>query len=320
MSKEQRVTRSLRPSRQSGVAIAIVILLFTDFTMLYLRQGPEPVSAEVLLDDLRRQDDGHDDTATEHQTTADGGAVATTGDPNGDTAPLLDEPQSPTPTGNPPAPKTTPPPSGPTEAPVKAAAGVYEYRTNGYEHAAAMGGSRHDYPATTYMSLRHTACGITLRWQPLKERWDETQLCGDSTQTEIRVFTMYHEFFQQGKTDEYRCAPGAAKVYDRAAPVGSTWSAACEGAGGGFTMDVTVVGIEFLPLQGRQVEAVHMHYDGKIRGDSHGTQVQDRWFDRTTGLLLQIHTEVDARTKTPIGETDYTERYRLDVVSATPQT
>jgi len=319
MSKERRVTRALRPSRHSGIAIAIMALLSTDFTMLYLRQGPEPVSAEVLLEELR-QGDGGDDATAAQVDNADGGAVATTGDPNGDTAPLVDDPQSATPTGNAPAAQATASPPDPTVAPAKAVAGVYEYRTNGYEHAAALGGSRHDYPATTYMSVRHTACGMTLRWQPLKERWDETQLCGDSTQAEIRVFTMYHEFFQRGKTDEYRCAPGAAKVYDRAAPVGSTWSAACEGAGGGFTMDVTVVAIEFLPLQGRQVEAVHMHYDGKITGDANGTQVQDRWFDRATGLILRLDSTVDARTKTPIGETDYIERYRIDVVSPTPQT
>src|SRR5688572_23871693 len=58
--------------------------------------------------------------------------------------------------------------------------GVYVYATDGYEETDALSGQRHDYPAQTTMTVSKQGCGYRWRWQPLKERWEESDGCRTS--------------------------------------------------------------------------------------------------------------------------------------------
>jgi hypothetical protein len=212
-----------------------------------------------------------------------------------------------------------PRPSRPQQE-ARPAQGVYAYATTGSEEVDVLGGSSHTYPDTTYVTLRHSACGFDVRWQPLEERWDDTSLCASDGRTEIRRYTMYHEFFQRGVEERFDCEPGAMRVFDRSAAAGATWMGRCEGEQSRIDMAVRVVGAETLDVGGTPVQAVRMHYDGRMSGANNGTQVQERWIDPRTALLLRMTSVVEGVVTSPLGQSNYAERYELRLTSLQPRT
>ena len=54
---------------------------------------------------------------------------------------------------------------------------MYVYDTAGFETTDALTGGRHDYPAQTTITVQDAGCGSVQRWQPLDQRWDETETC-----------------------------------------------------------------------------------------------------------------------------------------------
>jgi hypothetical protein len=296
----------------------IVLLLFGGMTMAYLRQGPAVVTADVALEQFRATP-GAPDAASEQPpagaTDAGVASIAPTAAPSATpsaaSVPPGEQVGAPAPTAS--------QPSGPM-APPPPAEGVYAYRTTGYEEVEAFGGARHDYPAETYMTVRRKGCGVMLRWQPLKERWDESDHCSQGPAITIDRFSMYHEFFQQGEEQPYACDPGS-HVYRAGQPAGATWKVRCSSPEfGAIDMTTKVVGVETVQVGSESRRAVRMHYDAKITGYSEGTQVQERWIDEATGLMLRITTQVTVSTQTPLGRTPYHERYRIDLLSMQPRT
>ena len=59
--------------------------------------------------------------------------------------------------------------------------GLYLYATTGFETTDALAGSRHEYPAQTYMTIQPGGCGTQVRWQALDQRWDEYDFCPDGS-------------------------------------------------------------------------------------------------------------------------------------------
>lgn len=306
------------------LAGAIALVLGTDVTMVYLRQPAAPVGADVALERFRSATPEPGATASSDPAAGPTAAPATAapGDPAAAPAPAPGAPAAPgVPAPGAPAPGAPAPgaPAGPA-APAMPPEGVYAYKTTGYEEVDAFGGSRHDYPATTYMTIRKKGCGIVMRWQPLEERWDESDHCVQGSAITIDRFSMYHEFFQSGMEQPYPCVAGS-HVYRAGQPPGASWKVRCTSPEfGDVDMTTSVVGTEPVDVGGTVVQAVRMHYEAKITGYSQGTQVQDRWIDPERGLMLRIVTQVDVNTKTPIGQTPYRERYRIDLLSLTPQT
>jgi hypothetical protein len=289
----------------------IVLLLFTGVTMVYLRQAPAPVTADVALEQFRATP-AATASAIEQPPAVAPGPTAAAPTP-GETGPAPDPvvpATAPTAAGRPAGPTAPPPPPD----------GVYAYRTTGYEEVEAFGGARHDYPAETYMTVRRKGCGVVLRWQPLKERWDESDHCSQGPNITIDRFAMYHEFFRQGQEQPYTCDPGS-HVYRAAQPAGATWKVRCASPKyGAIDMTTKVVGVETVQVGSESRRAVRMHYEATITGYSEGTQVQERWIDEATGLMLRITTQVAVTTQTPLGRTPYRERYRIDLVSMQPRT
>lgn len=314
-------------SRRGRILLAgvIALILGTDVTMVYLRQPAAPVGADVALERFRSATpEPQEPTGTEAGAgvAVDPVAGAPTDPAAPPGAPGEPAPGAPAPAPDPAAPAQPAQPAQPAGplAPPPPPEGVYAYKTTGYEEVDAFGGSRHDYPATTYMTIRKKGCGIVLRWQPLEERWDESDHCVQGANITIDRFAMYHEFFQSGMEQPYPCVAGS-HVYRAGQPPGASWKVRCSSPEfGDVDMTTSVVGTEPVDVGGTVVQAVRMHYEAKITGYSQGTQIQDRWIDPDRGLMLRIVTSVDVNTKTPIGQTPYRERYRIDLLSLTPQT
>lgn len=197
--------------------------------------------------------------------------------------------------------------------------GVYVYATEGYEETDALSGQRHTYPSRTTMTISRSGTNCyTWRWQPLEERWDESDACRRSSGIVLNRFSMYHEFFRRGIREDFVCGSSAV-VMPMDARAGRSWTFRCESDDTVIASDVRVVGIETLTIGGTRVRAVRVRYDTTMSGDNQGTHVQERWLAQESGLLLRMTTAVDARVETPVGDpARYTERYRLDLTSLEP--
>lgn len=294
-------------------------LLISGGVLAYIRQGPEPVTVAAAVEQFREESvrEGPTDTIPADPVAAPSGeAVPTPGAAAGPGASPASTPGATlTSTPSPGATPAKPPvPSGP-----RGAEGVYPHKTEGFEQTDAVGGSRHDYPAESSVVVRHTDCGLTTRWQPLKERWDESSFCSVGSALEIRTFSMYHEFFQKGQQDDYRCPPGSI-VFDRREPVGASWMWHCDSETASVDTQTRVVGVEPITVDGRRIDAVRMRYESRLTGATEGAQLQERWIDSESGMVLRLRSEVNARTASPFGRVSYEEKYLIEIKTLKPRT
>lgn len=296
----------------------ITALLISGGALAYIRQGPEPVTVDAAVEQFRA---AKGESATTSPPDVPG---ATTTLAPGIDAPAA-APSAPGPGGAPApggaaaAPGQSPNPSRPpvTSGP-RGAEGVYPHTTEGYEQTDAVGGSRHDYPPESSVVVRHTDCGLITRWQPLKERWDEASFCSVGATLEIRTFTMYHEFFQKGQQDDYRCPPGSI-VFDRREPVGAAWMWHCDTETASVDTQTRVVAVEPVTIDGRKIDAVRMRYESRLSGATEGAQLQERWIDPESGMVLRLRSEVAAKTDSPFGRVNYEEKYLIEIKTLTPR-
>ena len=191
--------------------------------------------------------------------------------------------------------------------------GLYVYETTGFEHASALGGSTHDYPAETFLSIRSEGCGTTYRWQSLEERWDEITICDDGS---IDRFTSYHEWFGVQDLSVYVCDEMA-----RFLPVGdeTSWSFSCVNEGV-TTQDwvFEIIGLEMVDVGGEEVEALHVVASETVTGETVGGGVHHRWVLTDPLLVVKESVEIANTTDSPVGDVDYTEQYDQRLTSLTP--
>lgn len=306
--------------------VAIMSLLVTSTTALYLRQDPSEVTVDDALSRFREStpDAGPAGAAPEPgaaPTTAPavGSAPPAGGGAAGaaTTAPGAVSSQAGA-AGS--SSGATRPGAATTNAPTMPAPdGVYVYATQGYESTNALGGARHDYPAETPATMRRASCGgYTFRWEPLRERWDDSELCPDGDATSIRRFSTYHEFYQRGQQQDFTC-PSTSHVYRPNAPAGSTWTWQCTARDSAIDSKVTVIGIESVTVQGKEVRTSRVLYESKMTGANRGTQRQERWLDVSTGMNVRVKTDIDAEVDAPFGTFHYEEHYTITLTSMTPR-
>jgi hypothetical protein len=166
---------------------------------------------------------------------------------------------------------------------------------------------------------RRTDCGVRERWQPLQERWDESELCFVGEAVEIRVFRKHNEFFQRQQTLIYEC-PAGSRVFDRSEPVGAQWTWQCRTSDAQIDTVTKVLGIEQRTVSGRQVELVRMRYESTLTGSSRGTQFQERLIEPKTGRVFSIKSDIDVQTNSPFGEVGYKEHYLIEALTIEPRT
>lgn len=204
------------------------------------------------------------------------------------------------------------------------AEGVYVYATTGYDHVDALGGSRHDYPDETTITVRHGGCAFTERWDVLAERWDERESCRTPGGDRLHRVTSYHSFFRQGDTRTLDCQ---GFTYPASAEPGDTWTTSCTGAGDEedeATFVVTTlraVGWETVEVAGRQLETLHVRADSEITGEQQGESHRDVWGSRELGIVLRERASVRSESTQPaIGKVTYTEEYEIRLTSLEPRT
>lgn len=234
-----------------------------------------------------------------------------------------------------PSPTGPPAAAGPTAAPPAAAApqpapapadarddevpaGVYRYDTEGFEEVDALGGARHDYPATSTVTYSRRGCGTEQRWQPLEERVGVTLQCAGPDGDEIRSTYQEREFFGQRQSESYACSPGTLAVPRDPRP-GQTWQGRCSSDDSTVDLAGSVVALEELVVDGTPVPVVRIRVTGTLTGSTRGRSDREAWLARRDGLLVQMVASTDTLADSPGGEIRYRESYRLRLQSLTPR-
>lgn len=198
------------------------------------------------------------------------------------------------------------------------APGVYVYETKGFERVDAFLGSRHDYPPETTMTVSRGDCGLVLRWDALAARSTVWYLCPAADRWLLRESDEVHRFFGRTEHTDYRCEPGAVWWPVGAAP-GASWTRRCTSDQSTKVSAGTIVGRETVRVAGEEVDAVHLHLDVTLRGNTRGTGTFDVWLAAATGLVLRLESTDDDHSQTVIGDVHYEERVTLSLTSLEPR-
>lgn len=197
--------------------------------------------------------------------------------------------------------------------------GVYRYATEGFEAVDALGGARHDYPATTTVTYTRRDCGTEERWQPLRERVGVAVTCPGAVASEVRSTFQQREFFGRQESKRYRCEPGLM-LLPRSPQPGQDWRGTCTSGDSTATFAGKVVTLEDLDVEGRRVPVVRIQLVAKLTGSTRGRSSREVWLRRTDGLLVQAVGETDTTADTEVGPVQYRESYQLRLRSLTPRT
>ena len=198
------------------------------------------------------------------------------------------------------------------------ASGVYRYATVGGEEVDALGGTRHDYPLETTITVTQTDCGVRFRWDALEERYEEWELCGTGGTLSIVEYTSFHRFFGQSDRQRYACAVAGEVLPATIAP-GATSEGVCESGGLIESTSYEVVGLTDMAVGNGTVEAVHLRTSVTLSGGAEGSSEGELWLAREGGLLLRWRETTTTTSPSAIGSVRYEESFAIEIVSLTPQ-
>jgi hypothetical protein len=201
---------------------------------------------------------------------------------------------------------------GPTPAP-----GVYVYDTAGFERVSALGGAQHDYPKQSTMTVTDNDCGITVRWSPLEQRFEQWRMCGQGTAIKIASVISHHEFFGQTEERTYQCGETFVRLPSDAP--GTTASGTCRAPSDTARTTTTAVGLTHIVVGGVSVDAIQAHFEHEVSGNTTGTQRGDVWVRPSDGLILRYLTVIDADTNSVIGPTHFHEEIALNLAELAPR-
>lgn len=187
--------------------------------------------------------------------------------------------------------------------------GIYEYTTTGFEEVDALSGARHDYPATTFMTIQTGECGPVVSWQPIVERRLEWSHCGVGLS--ISATFEYHEWFGIPDEEDEQC-PEPRPVFEAAGPI------VCVAGGTTETYDVEVIGSEPITVGDTTVDAVHIKRVSTVAGESAGETTADVWRLPGTPLILRLELSSSNATATAVGDVHYVEDVTLELLDLTP--
>jgi hypothetical protein len=194
-------------------------------------------------------------------------------------------------------------------------AGVYTFATDGFEKTDLLGGSRHDYPAQTTITIRPTDCGFEQTWTALDKRSEAWTYCAVPDALRPTDFHDVHNFYAHNDDRTYTCAGGALPLKPGGDPVTIT----CTKQGTTRVDHVKAIGADTIAVGGTGVATVHLRTTTRMSGSTVGTATFDSWLDRVTGLPVRITADVDNKSDTPIGaKVHYLEQYELKLSSADP--
>lgn len=197
------------------------------------------------------------------------------------------------------------------------AEGVYIYATTGGDEVDVLGGSRHEYPSETTVTIRHAGCGLLERWDALEERWDERESCRSSDGDRLKRTTSYHEFF--GRADE-RTLHCTGYTFAAAFGPGSKWSSRCASDTTAVSLSLQAIGWEVVEVSGQRVRTLHVRVEGRLTGEQDGSLVRDVWGSAGTGIVVQERSTLTSYSNQPVfGRTRYHEAYENRLTSLEPR-
>ncbi len=204
---------------------------------------------------------------------------------------------------------------GPTpESVVLPSIGVYTYGTVGAEGVDALGGTQHDCPAESTITVTTSDCGVHLRWEPLVERRDEWELCSTTDGVELGTSGVaYHQFYGQDETETLTCdepipvTDATARIERSCMLADEPWPSVWEFVG----TDVRTIGSETV-----EVTLLRMTIDDN---DDYWEHTVIDWMLAPNGLPIEVHARASSRSPSIAGPVVYDETYDLELVSLTPQ-
>jgi hypothetical protein len=195
--------------------------------------------------------------------------------------------------------------------------GLYRYITAGFETTDALAGSRHEYPAETYMTIQPGGCGTLVRWQALEERWEEWDFCGDTALAARRTF---HEWFNISNLDVWTCSPPVPNQGDPGEVATGTCTRAATGNAEAAedSLRYEVVGYETLTVGAEEVETLHVRATSTGSGGTVMSRTIDTWLLPSTELVVRQTLRSTSTTQSRVGTVNSYEEYELNLVSLLP--
>jgi hypothetical protein len=230
------------------------------------------------------------------------------------------------PAAKPPTTAVSPPgsPSGvppPTTAPRVPATlvepGVYRYRTTGGEQIDAVGGTSHDYPAETTITVTARGCGVWLRWDALRERREEWGLCVTPAGIELRPDgVQFHEFFGQSEEEALVC-DRAVVLLPAELPQPEPVPLECTLADDPWSPVWEILEADTRTVEGEDVTVRHARMTITDEDEFWERNTAD-WYLAPDGLPVEVVVAKSSRSPSAIGPVVYEEQYRLDLVTLEP--
>jgi hypothetical protein len=230
------------------------------------------------------------------------------------------------------APTTSPvssPASTPVTAPVESSAappatpqlmepGIYRYATTGSEQIDALGGTSHDYPAETTITVIDSGCGVSLRWDALRERREEWALCATPDGIELQPDgDQYHEFYSQPDDEAVACEQPVVIVPTDVASNDGPQMPTCTLGSDPWRPTWTVLERTTRSVDGTDIGVQHVRMTVED-GDEYYEHTVVDWYLTDSGLPAEITSTKESRTPSPVGGVVYREQYDLKLESTTP--
>jgi hypothetical protein len=197
--------------------------------------------------------------------------------------------------------------------------GVYVYATHGEESIDALGGTSHEYPARSTISVTTADCGTALRWDVLRGRsttWTQCKAAGGG-ETLARVDET-HRFFGRTEHTDYTCPDTVARPAQ--AKPGTTWKVACTTVKGIVERGTgTVVSRGVLPVGDGTVPVAQLRFQTTFSGTIRGSTTREMWVERETGLPIRVTLRTTTVNPSLLGDVTYREDVELDLASLTPR-
>jgi hypothetical protein len=271
-----------------GVTVLVVAAVFVRFVVL--RDNAHAVPANEALKVFRAQSTTSTQPASTTATTAVATSIAA-------------------------ATSTT---VAPLAAPPLVEPGIYRYKTTGSEQIDALGGTSHDYPPETTLTVVPGDCGVRVRWDALRERRDEWALCSSPDGIDLGPLgVQYHEFYNQPDEEAVSC--------DRKVLIVPILGSASEGP---QQLSCTLADDPWMPtwevlerttrsVEGATIDVQHVRMTVDDNDEYFEHTVVD-WYLTATGLPVEMSSTKESRTPSPIGGIVYHEQYDLTLISTTP--
>ncbi len=214
-------------------------------------------------------------------------------------------------------PTTMTPPSTTTPAQALPSPGVYRYRTTGGERIDALGGTGHEYPEETTITVTERGCGVHLRWDALRERREEWTLCATPAGVELQAESIqFHEFFGISEAETLTCDRTVVLV-PVAEPPPDPVELDCMLADDPWFPTWEVLEATTRTVDGQAIAVRHVRMT-IVDEDEYWEHNTADWYLALDGLPVEVVVDKSSRSPTFVGGVVYDEDYRLELLSLSP--